>query len=171
MDSLKPGGRCGIVLDEGVLFRTNESAFVETKRRLLDECNLWCVVSLPARVFVNAGSGSKTNLLFFTKEEPTKNVWYYDLSDLNVTKRRPLSAAHFDDFFRLLPQRTVSERSWSVSIEEIKARDYDLKAVNPNRKLEEDKRTPEELISLIEVQSEEIEKALQALKSKLHSTE
>ncbi len=37
----KQGGRCGIVLDEGLLFRTNESAFVETKRKLLDECDLW----------------------------------------------------------------------------------------------------------------------------------
>ena len=39
---LAPGGRCGIVLDEGLLFRTNESAFVETKRKLMDECDLWC---------------------------------------------------------------------------------------------------------------------------------
>ncbi len=49
IDSLKPGGRCGIVLDEGVLFRTNENAFVQTKRKLLDDCDLWCIVSLPRR--------------------------------------------------------------------------------------------------------------------------
>jgi len=35
IDNLKPGGRCGIVMDEGVLFRTNENAFVQTKRNLL----------------------------------------------------------------------------------------------------------------------------------------
>jgi len=51
MDSLKKGGRCGIVMDEGVLFRTNETAFVQTKRKLLSECNLWCIVSLPPKVF------------------------------------------------------------------------------------------------------------------------
>ena len=45
IDSLKPTGRCGMVLDEGVLFRTNETAFVQTKRKLLDECNLYCIVS------------------------------------------------------------------------------------------------------------------------------
>ena len=50
IDSLKTGGRCGIVLDEGVLFRTNETAFVQTKRKLLDECDLWCIVSLPGGV-------------------------------------------------------------------------------------------------------------------------
>lgn len=166
IESLKPGGRCGIVVDEGVLFRTNESAFVETKRKLLKECNLWCIVSLPTRVFVNAGAGSKTNLLFFAKGEPTKKVWYYDLSDINITKRHPLSMKHFDEFFKLLPEREISKCSWNVSIDEIQAKNYDLKAVNPNREDKEDKRTPEELISIIELQSEEIAKALLALKGK-----
>ena len=62
---LREGGRCGIVLDEGSLFRTNEDAFIKTKRKLLDDCDLWCVVSLPGGVFSAAGSGVKTNLLFF----------------------------------------------------------------------------------------------------------
>jgi type I restriction enzyme M protein len=74
IDSLKPGGRCGIVLDEGVLFRTNETAFVQTKRKLLDDCDLYCIVSLPAKVFVNAGGGGKTDLFFFSRGGPTKQV-------------------------------------------------------------------------------------------------
>jgi len=49
--SLETSGRCGIVLDEGVLFRTNETAFVQTKRKLLDDCDLWCIVSLPPGTF------------------------------------------------------------------------------------------------------------------------
>ena len=92
---LAPGGRCGIVLDEGVLFRTNESAFVETKRKLLDECDLWCIVSLPGGVFSTAGAGVKTNLLFFTKGRKTEKIWYYDLSDVKVGKKTPLTLAHF----------------------------------------------------------------------------
>jgi type I restriction enzyme M protein len=40
LNELKPNGRCGVVVDEGSLFRTNETAFVETKRKLLDECDL-----------------------------------------------------------------------------------------------------------------------------------
>ncbi len=164
IDSLKPGGRCGIVMDEGVLFRINENAFVQTKRKLLNECNLWCIVSLPPKLFVNAGAASKTNLLFFTKGEPTKEIWYYDLSDLNVTKKQPLTVEHFKEFFELLPERTESERSWIVRIEEIQAKNYDLKAVNPNRKNTEDTRTPEELIAIIESQAEEIMKTLKILK-------
>jgi len=166
IDSLKPGGRCGIVMDEGTLFRTTENAFVRTKHKLLDECNLWCIVSLPAGVFMNAGAASKTNLLFFTKGEPTKEVWYYDLSDINVTKKQQLTMEHFEEFFKLLPGRFSSEHSWSVPVEEIKAKNYDIKAVNPNRKQEEDTRTPKELLAIIEAQEAEISTALAALRDK-----
>jgi type I restriction enzyme M protein len=85
------GGRCGMVIDEGVLFRTNEDAFVKTKRKLTDECDLWCILSLPGGVFSAAGAGVKTNLLFFTKGKPTEKIWYYDLSDVKVGKKTPLS--------------------------------------------------------------------------------
>ena len=85
----------GIVLDEGLLFRTNESAFVETKRKLLDECDLWAIVSLPGGVFSTAGAGVKTNLLFFTKGRRTERIWYYDLSWVKVGKKTPLTLAHF----------------------------------------------------------------------------
>ena len=46
----------GIVVDEGLLFRTNEEGFVKTKRKLLDECDLWCIVSLPGGVVTQAGA-------------------------------------------------------------------------------------------------------------------
>lgn len=92
---LAPGGTCAIVLDEGMLFRTNESAFVETKRKLVDECDLWAIVSLPGGVFSTAGAGVKTNLLFFTKGKKTEKIWYYDLSHVKVGKKTPLTLAHF----------------------------------------------------------------------------
>jgi len=114
--SLRQGGRCGIVLDEGLLFRTNEDAFVKTKRKLLDDCNLWCIVSLPGGVFTTAGAGVKTNLLFFTKGQPTEKVWYFDLSDIKVGKKTPLTLKHFEEFFQLLPTRADSERSWTIDL-------------------------------------------------------
>ncbi len=167
MARLKDGGRCGIVVDEGFLFRTNENAFLQTKRKLLDEFDVWCIVSLPAGVFINAGAASKTNLLFFTKGPPTESIWYYDLSDIKVTKRQPFTLGRFDDFFKLLPERADSERSWSVPAEELKAKSYDLKAVNPNRKPVEDTRSPEELLGIIEEKGREIEEALASLRTTL----
>lgn len=95
LSELAKGGTCAIVLDEGLLFRTNESAFVETKRKLVDECDLWAIVSLPGGVFSTAGAGVKTNLLFFTKGKKTQNIWYYDLSHVKVGKKTPLTLAHF----------------------------------------------------------------------------
>ena len=92
---LAPGGTCAVVLDEGLLFRTNESAFVETKRKLVDECDLWAILSLPGGVFSTAGAGVKTNLLFFTKGRRTERICYYDLSQLKVGKKTPLTLAHF----------------------------------------------------------------------------
>ena len=117
---LREGGRCGIVLDEGLLFRTNEDAFVKTKRKLLDDCCLWCIVSLPGGVFTAAGAGVKTNLLFFTKGKPTKKIWYYDLTDIKILKRTPLMLKHFEDFFKLLPKRADSELSWTIDMNERK---------------------------------------------------
>lgn len=166
LNKLKPGGRCGIVMDEGVLFRTNELAFVQAKRKLLDECDLWCILSLPSGVFSAAGANVKTNLLFFTKGHPTDQIWYYDLSDVKVGKKTPLTLDRFAEFFQLLPQKAESERSWIVNRTEIEKKQYDLKAVNPNAKRNQDTRTPEELLDLIEAKGREVAEALATLRQK-----
>ena len=121
LDSLKDGGRCGIVLDEGVLFRANEEGFVKTKKRLMDECELYCIVSLPGGVFSSAGAGVKTDLLFFRKGRATEKIWYYDLSGVKVGKTTPMTHEHFDGFFEALPERKETERSWSIDIKARKA--------------------------------------------------
>jgi len=171
MDSLKPGGRCGMVVDEGVLFRTNERAFVQTKQKLLNELDLYCIVSLPGGVFTAAGAGVKTNLLFFRKpsgsEPTTQAVWYYDLSDIKVGKRTPFTLDKFDDFFRLLPERGDSERSWTVPVDALREKGYDLKAVNPNAKVEEDNRTPEQLLDEIEARGREVAEIIAQLRRTL----
>ena len=95
LGELAPRGTCAIVLDEGLLFRTNESSFVDTKRKLVDECDLWAIVSLPGGVFSTAGAGVKNNLLFFTKGKKNEKTWYYDLSYVKVGKKTPLTLAHF----------------------------------------------------------------------------
>lgn len=164
IDALKPGGRCGIVVDEGVLFQVNQIAFVQAKRKLLDECDLWCIVSLPAGAFVNAGAGVKTNLLFFTKGKPTERIWYYDLADVKVGKKRPLTLA-LEEFLRILPDRTDSERSWTVERAAIEAKGYDLKAVNPFAKKDEDLRTPEEMLDIIEAKGRDVAEAVAALRA------
>ena len=106
----------------------------------------------------------KTDLFFFTRGAPTGRVWYYDLSDIKVGKKRPFTLDRFDEFFRLLPERTESERSWTVTRKDIEAKGYDLKAVNPNARNVEDTRTPEELLDLIETKGREVAEALATLR-------
>ena len=48
----------------------------------------------------------------------------------------------FESFFELLPSQADSERSWTLPRDEIEARNFDLKAINPNAKSNEDTRTP-----------------------------
>ncbi len=180
INSLSEGGRAGFVVDEGLLFRTNEHAFVQAKQKLLDECDLWCIVSLAPGVFTSAGSGVKTNLMFFNRGEPTKSIWYYELfpppwtdrqgkqrPGTRFTKKYPLTLEHFSHFFELLPDRADSERSWSVTIGEIRERNYDLKAVNPHRPDTTDTRTPSDLLQEIERRGQDLNEALAELRRAL----
>lgn len=167
IDKLKEGGTCAMVIDEGVLFRTNETSFVQTKRKLLEECDLWCIISLPQNVFVNAGAGVKTNLLFFTKGKQTKNIWYYDMSGIKVRKKLPFTLDKFEDFFKRSSsdkeEDKISDNSWFVDIDTIKNKNYDIKAVNPNIK-EKIIPKPEELIKIIEEAQIKINESLKKLK-------
>jgi type I restriction enzyme M protein len=135
---LKDGGRAAIVLPDGTLF--GEGVKTRIKEKLLTECNLHTVVRLPNGVF-NPYTGIKTNLLFFTKGEPTKEVWYYEhpypAGAKSYNKTRPMRIEEF------APEkawwggaersgRVESEQAWKVSVEQIKANGYNLDIKNPN---------------------------------------
>ncbi|MBE2201567.1 MAG: N-6 DNA methylase [Anaerolinea sp.] len=122
ISQLKEGGTCAIVMDEGVLFRTTEDGFVKTKRKLLTDCRVEAIISLPGGVFTQAGAGVKTNILIFSKGQPTQTIWYYDLSHLKIRKRTPLTRAHFDHFFKVYPDKASSEFSWMVDMDGRKAK-------------------------------------------------
>jgi type I restriction enzyme M protein len=82
-----------------------------------------------------------------------------------VGKKSPLTIAHFEEFFRLLPARADSDHSWMVTRAEIEARGFDLKAVNPHAKSVEDTRTPEELLDIIEAKGKEVAVAIAELRT------
>ena len=65
---------------------------------------------------------------------------------------------------KLVPQRADSDRSWTVPRADIETKNYDLKAVNPNAKSNEDTRTPEELLDVIEAKGREVAEALAVLR-------
>ena len=94
---LRDGGRGAIVLPDGTLF--GEGIKTRIKEELLEKCNLHTIVRLPNGVFAPY-TGIKTNLLFFTKGEPTKEIWYYEhpyppgVKSYNKTK--PIRIEEFD---------------------------------------------------------------------------
>jgi len=74
IDSLRPSGRCGVIVPEGVLFGST-GAHRELRRQLVENNCVDAVLSLPGGVF-QPYSGVKTSVLFFRKGGRTENVLF-----------------------------------------------------------------------------------------------
>jgi hypothetical protein len=84
---------------------------------------------------------------------------------LGVNKGNPFTRDRFDDFFAKLPTRPTSDRSWTMTIEEIKSANYSIKAANPNAADTSDRRTAEELLAVIQRAQQDIDRGVAALKA------
>jgi type I restriction enzyme M protein len=143
---LKDGGRAGLVLPDGTLF--SEGVATEIKKHLLETCNLHTIVRLPQGVF-NPYAGVNTNLLFFTKGEPTKEIWYYHMplpeGMKQYTKGKPIKHHEFDVVREWWNNREENEFAHKVSIEQIQERNYNLDFKNPNGPVTEEQLSSKEL--------------------------
>lgn len=130
---MKDGGRAGVVLPDGFLF--GEGVSTRIKETLLEKCNLHTIVRLPNGVFAPY-TGIKTNLLFFDKGSPTKEIWYYEHpypeGIKNYNKTRPINIQEFDLERDWWPNRKLTSNSWKVDVLEIKERGYNLDIKNPH---------------------------------------
>lgn len=145
--SLKNDGRAAVVVPEGVLFQTN-SAYQAVKKKLLTECNLHTVVSLPAGVFLPY-SPVKTSLIFFDKTKKTKDVWFYDVTlvgDKRLTGRNGIAVQHFEDLVKLYKKRSDTDHSWLIPVDKILESGCNLSAghYNPHGLEEVELLEPEE---------------------------
>lgn len=144
---LKTGGRAGIVLPDGTLF--GEGVKTRIKEKLLKECNLHTIVRLPNGVF-SPYTGIKTNLLFFTKGETTKEVWFYEhpypKGYKSYSKTKPMRIQEFTPEKKWWTKRKENEFAWKVSIKDIKANGYNLDSKNPHS-AEADLGDPDELLA------------------------
>jgi type I restriction enzyme M protein len=133
--SLKINGRAAVVLPEGVLFQTNQ-AYSQFKEKLIKECNIHTIVSLPAGVFLPY-SAVKTSVIFFDKTKRTKDIWFYEVSlleDRKLTKKSGIHEEHFKDLIKLYSKRSETALSWLIPVEKVIASSYNLSAAhyNPN---------------------------------------
>lgn len=144
---LKPMGRGAVVLPDGTLF--GEGVKTRIKETLLEECNLHTIVRLPNGVF-NPYTGIKTNILFFQKGSSTKEIWYYEhqLPEgvKQYNKTRPVRIEEFEPEKAWWNNRHESQFAWKVSIDEIKARNYNLDIKNPSSTEEELEHSTEEVL-------------------------
>lgn len=152
---LKPGGRAAIVLPDGSLF--GEGVKTRLKEHLLAECNLHTIVRLPNSVFKPYASIG-TNLLFFEKGEPTREVWYYEhqvpAGQKAYSMTRPIRVDHLNGCVEWWggterEGRRETEQAWKVTIDEIKARGYNLDFKNPHS-VADDHGDPHELLARLE---------------------
>ncbi|MBY3227510.1 type I restriction-modification system subunit M [Rhizobium laguerreae] len=135
---LKPGGRAAVVLPDGSLF--GEGIKTRLKEHLLEECNLHTIVRLPNSVFKPYASIG-TNLLFFEKGTPTKDIWYWEHRVPEAQKAysmtKPIRQEHLQDCVtwwggKARKGRKEGPRAWRVTLEEVKTRGYNLDVKNPH---------------------------------------
>ncbi|MGJ5082852.1 N-6 DNA methylase [Bradyrhizobium sp. HKCCYLS3013] len=149
---LKQDGRAAVVLPDGTLF--GEGVKTRLKEHLMEECNLHTIVRLPNSVFKPYASIG-TNLLFFEKGSPTKEIWFYEhrvperQKAYSMTK--PIRLEHFQgciDWWggRERKGRTETPQAWRVTIDEVEGRGYNLDIKNPHT-VADDHGDPETLLA------------------------
>jgi len=174
MANLAKGGRSGVVVPEGVLFRGGPDQKV--RKELLEQFNVHTILSLPAGCFLPY-TGVKTNVIFFDKREDgagTKSIWFYDLTndgfELKQT-RKPISGSQIPDFLTKWEARVEGENSWIVPIADIVAKGYDLSAKNPNKLDDYEHRPALELVHSIKAKEERIAELLGELEALLENAQ
>ncbi len=166
--SLKPGGRCGMVVPNGFMFGTGVASRV--KANLMGECNVHTIVRLPKGVFAPY-TDIPTNLLFFEKTGPTKETWFYEhplpVGRKTYVKTKPLRFEEFAPLQEWWPNRVENEHAWRVPIGVIADEDYNLDRGNPNRPNAYVHVEPGQLVSQILAQEEELAALLREIKAEV----
>lgn len=164
MRLLKKHGRAGIVLPDGTLF--GEGMKTSLKKALLEECNLHTIVRLPKSVF-SPYTSIATNLLFFTKGESTKEVWYYEHKlpegQKAYSMTNPIQIEEFDPIKTWWNKREENNFAWKASLDEIVKRNYNLDIKNPRTPVDVLEK-PEELLETYHIKQKEVKEILEQIR-------
>lgn len=166
---LKDGGRAAIVLPDGSL--TGDGVKQRIRQHFLESCNLHTIIRLPNSVFQPYASVA-TNLLFFIKGEPTKEIWYYEHKLPEgvkaYSKTKPIQKSEFDNLKKWWKKRKESEQAWKVPIKTIAENGFSLDIKNPHTPEAEHKYTSKELLDLLHNSFRKSDELLLKLKEELH---
>ena len=165
MKILKAGGSAGIVIKNTFLSNT-DNASIAIRKELLENHNLHSILDCPAGTF--QGAGVKTVVLFFKKGEPTKKIWYYQLTPgRSMGKTNPLNEQDLTEFITLQKNFGDSARSWMVDVSSINSASWDLSVKNPSGNDVVIHNSPAEIIAEIEALDGENQAILQRIKEVL----
>ncbi|EGK02585.1 N-6 DNA methylase [Dysgonomonas gadei] len=130
LQMLKPTGRAAIVLPDGSI--TGEGVKSRIREKLLTDCNLHTIVRLPQSTFFPATVS--TNLLFFEKGAPTKEIWYYEHrlpeGQKSYSKTKPIKFEEFKPLIEWWNNRVENEVAWKVKVKDLNNWDLDIKNSN-----------------------------------------
>ena len=178
MVSLRNGGRAAVVLPDNVLFEGGAGETI--RKRLLSDFNLHTILRLPTGIFY--AQGVKANVLFFTKGQPTKKIWFYDYRTgvKHTLANNKLERRHLDDFVACYKPENLSARvetynaetepngRWRCyDVEEILKRDKTSLDITWMKLEEKDDRSLSELMADIKTSSDNIASAVAQLESLL----
>lgn len=184
---LKPGGRCMTIVPDGVLFGS-DNGHKNLRIELIDKQRLIGVVSMPNGIFsapskkgsASKGAGVKTSFLIFEKTNKggTDKVWFYDMKNDGFTldaKRQPVEGSNIPDIVERFnnisneENRTRSDQSFFVPVDEIRTNDYDL-TINKYKIVEREKkvyRSSQEILADIKAQRDETDAIFEEIEALL----
>jgi type I restriction enzyme M protein len=171
------GGRAAVVVPNGVLFGDGVAARI--KEQLVKNFNLHTIVRLPNGVFAPY-TPIPTNLMFFDRSGPTKEIWFYALpppaGKKNYTKMKPLEFGDFADCEAWWTERVPTAYAWRVPIEDVLRYDDDgnllsvnLDLSNPSDVNPLEHLAPEQLVDDILVAEREIIAILEAMRAEVET--
>ena len=165
---LRDGGRAAIVLPDGSL--TGDGVKQRIRQEFLEQCNVHTIVRLPNSVFQPYASVA-TNLLFFTKGEPTKEIFYWEHKlpegQKSYSKTKPIQKKEFDSLKAWWNNRSENEQAWKVGIDVLKNNGFNLDIKNPFVKDEEIVYSTSQILQMLVDSFAKSESLLNELKSSL----
>lgn len=163
---LKPGGRCAIVLPDGCI--TGDGYKERIREKLLTDCNLHTIVRLPQSTFHPATVS--TNLLFFKKGTPTKEIWYYEHrlpeGQKSYSKTKAIQFHEFAPMIEWWDKREENEVAWKVEVEDLKD-GFDLDVKNPHQEEEEEGLTTSEVLRALMKSQEKVASTISKIQTLL----
>jgi len=174
VNMLIPGGRCGVIVPDGVLFGSS-NAHKEMREILLEQCSLDGIISMPSGVF-KPYAGVSTAVLIFTKGEKTDKVWFYDMQADGYSlddKRTRIEDNDIPDIVKEWKSRHKNKNSnrkakhFFVPVKEIIENNYDL-SINRYKEIEYEQihyEKPEVILGKIEKIEDKINFGIKKLKN------